>query len=289
MFSCTPVIKTIDTGRTAINFHNNFSNLAEIEEEENSESDEDLDDTITSKFTASKTDSRKNIEVTLPKVQVDTNNIEWNETTTGLMSPSSPTKGVRVGGLKTFVFCSFEIESDKEPYMAYVASVVREAEDLLANEMHDKAAKQFYTVISSVLKYWSQAKNVPELVSEMPHYYNQCIECLVDAEKLDIAINVCKEYLREYPTLLAPYQALSWCHRTVENYDEAIKTCNIGLKIFPNESSLYSLRGKATYDKGQYKLALKDFSRSLELSRIGCGETPEKGKPFKIWLRDTVF
>jgi tetratricopeptide (TPR) repeat protein len=85
--------------------------------------------------------------------------------------------------------------------------------------------------------------------------------------------------IRQSDALLYTYQGKSFALIKLEKYDNAIKTIDEGLAIYPNDTILWNNKGAALFNLGNYTEALKSYDMALRfdqnftLSLIKKGDT----------------
>lgn len=81
------------------------------------------------------------------------------------------------------------------------------------------------------------------------------------------AIERYNEFLERYPNYPSLYKVYTWradAYRDLKDYKRAIDDCNKTIELKPRYSEAYNNRGCAYYDLGQYEEAISDFSKAIE-------------------------
>jgi tetratricopeptide (TPR) repeat protein len=206
-----------------------------------------------------------------------------------ILTPSTPLSSHHQEAKKYKFLSRFEKDDEKEQYLAYLFSLIDDGDRAFQRCHYQEASSYYQAAITSIFRYWNKTSQVSEIISRLQDLMLYAMESYFETDNFLAAVDLGKELIRQYPHDIRSYLALCFCYRANEDCKESIRLCNAALKLFPNDQRLFSLRGKAYYDHGEFKLALRDFDRSLELSRLSCGEAANHGKAMKSWLRDSVF
>jgi tetratricopeptide (TPR) repeat protein len=105
------------------------------------------------------------------------------------------------------------------------------------------------------------------------HEYQRAIDLFDKALASDTTM------IRQSDALLYTYQGKSYALIKLEKYDDAIKTTDEGLVIYPNDSILWNNKGASLFNLENYTEALKSYDMALSfdqnftLSLIKKGDT----------------
>lgn len=97
------------------------------------------------------------------------------------------------------------------------------------------------------------------------------------------------EYRRLFPNTHAAHYELCKQLLLLEEIDAGIEACAEGLRRFPDSEILYSLRGQFEYERGNYKHAVADFHKSIEIARKLEGRPPDLEYSLKTWQRTSIL
>jgi len=90
-------------------------------------------------------------------------------------------------------------------------------------------------------------------------------------------------------SMLTPHASVAAIYLLTNQYDLAIEACNEGLRLFPKSEILSSIRGKCYYNKGEYKLAVKDYHISCVKAREHHFQTASMASSLKPWLKKSLL
>jgi tetratricopeptide (TPR) repeat protein len=122
-----------------------------------------------------------------------------------------------------------------------------------------------------------------------PSTYLNAIECGLKIKNFKSSLAIAQIFLKKFPDLPLPYYDLARCLKASNQIDAAIAVCSNGLQKFPSSDLLRSLRGKYHYENANYKQAVADFHKSIELSRRLEGAKASSEYALKPWLRSSQF
>jgi tetratricopeptide (TPR) repeat protein len=88
----------------------------------------------------------------------------------------------------------------------------------------------------------------------------------LDARDLNAAISLFSQVLREEPRDTSALSGIIRAHLLSENLKEAQRYIDTGIKEHPNNPEFYLRRGILNNLRGQYKRAVVDFDRAINLS-----------------------
>lgn len=171
--------------------------------------------------------------------------------------------------------------------------------DKMMNVRHHMHTRQFdqigfasYDVVLSILqlkhdKKYPQDEDILNIWLKL--YLRLSLEYLVCFEDWENAFAVSVTMKSEFPYQHTSYTALAFCCWKSGNFKQGISTCNEGIIRFPSCEALFSLRGKSYYEVGQYKKAIQDFQKSIELARWRCGDPACVESSLKPWKRTSLF
>lgn len=104
-----------------------------------------------------------------------------------------------------------------------------------------------------------------------PHIYSLLIECYYAQELWKRAVSVAREFIAKYPDAVTAHCTLAWCLRQDNQLRDAVEAASLGISTLPPSEGLimlHDIRGKCLYDLGDYKKAVADFQRAVELSNM---------------------
>lgn len=79
------------------------------------------------------------------------------------------------------------------------------------------------------------------------------------------SLSMFKDVIEKEPEARPAYKNLALAQIRTQDFEGALKTCNLGLKKFPYEDGLYISRGVALNSLKKYKLAIQDYNTYLRL------------------------
>jgi tetratricopeptide (TPR) repeat protein len=83
--------------------------------------------------------------------------------------------------------------------------------------------------------------------------------------------------IRQSDALLYTYQGKSYALIKLNKYEEAVQTTDEGLKIYPNDSTLWNNKGSSLYNLGNYSEALKSYDMALSFDQNFTPSLIKKG------------
>jgi len=114
-------------------------------------------------------------------------------------------------------------------------------------------------------------------------YYNAGIR-LLDSNEYQRAIELFDQALasnttmiRQSDALLYTYQGKSYALVKLEKYDDAIKTVDQGLVIYPNDTILWNNKGYSLFNLENYTEALKSYDTAISIDQNYTGALINKG------------
>jgi tetratricopeptide (TPR) repeat protein len=114
-------------------------------------------------------------------------------------------------------------------------------------------------------------------------FYNAGIKVL-NSNEFDRAIALFDQALasdttmiRQSDALLYTYQGKSYALIQLNRYEDAVKTLDEGLKIYPKDFMLWNNKGYALYNLGKYADALKSYDMALSIDQNYTQSLVNKG------------
>jgi tetratricopeptide (TPR) repeat protein len=114
-------------------------------------------------------------------------------------------------------------------------------------------------------------------------FYNAGIK-LLNSNEYDRAIALFDQALasdttmiRQSDALLYTYQGKSYALIQLNRYEDAVKTLDEGLKIYPKDFMLWNNKGYALYNLGKYADALKSYDMALSIDQNYTQSLVNKG------------
>jgi tetratricopeptide (TPR) repeat protein len=114
-------------------------------------------------------------------------------------------------------------------------------------------------------------------------FYNAGIK-LLNSNEFDRAIVLFDQALasdttmiRQSDALLYTYQGKSYALIQLNRYEDAVKTLDEGLKIYPKDFMLWNNKGYALYNLGKYADALKSYDMALSIDQNYTQSLVNKG------------
>lgn len=156
------------------------------------------------------------------------------------------------------------------------------------NKKFEVAVTKIDATITHLVSNWEKIKKMNDVMKSLPHLYIRSLEYHIELEHVNTSARVAREFLYGFPNMLAPYCSLAWIYLQSNQIEEAIEVCDRGIRKFPDDASLHSLKGNAFYQKGEFKSAVRYFHKSIELSRLKSGEPAAVEKALKVWLRHSI-
>ena len=126
---------------------------------------------------------------------------------------------------------------------------------------------------SEVLSYLER-RIFEEIVELNPSFFMDAIECcfaISTTDAIQRAVSIGKEFVRLFPREEISHVCLAKSYMTQKDWENAILATTYGLSHFRNSQVLHNLRGHANYGASNFKMAVGDFHKGSEISRIKLG------------------
>jgi tetratricopeptide (TPR) repeat protein len=110
-----------------------------------------------------------------------------------------------------------------------------------------------------------------------------CVELGLDEQ----ALWGCKQYLTDHAQSVDAHCTFINTLISVKRFGDGVVACNEALKLFCDNEIILNLRGECYFALKDYRKAVRDFHKTIEITRSGCGRPSTSNRALKSWERCT--
>jgi hypothetical protein len=101
------------------------------------------------------------------------------------------------------------------------------------------------------------------------------------------AVWACRQFLSNHFSAMDSHCTYVNTLIATKRFEEGVRACNNALRLYPNNDILLNLRGECYFALKDYRKAVGDFHKTVEIARASCGRPATSHGTLRSWERCT--